>query len=139
MRSKNMDRKELIEFFNKRPRNCLISTANNRGESNISVYGTPKMLDENTMVMAARDNRTYRNLKQNPKAAVMVVEPGEIKHQTKAVRIYLEVISIETEGELLQKFKKEVAERTGQKVADALRAAIRFEVTEVRPLIDPLD
>ena len=46
-----MDRKEDMEFFNKRPRNCLISTANSKGEMNVAVYGSPRMIDENTVVL----------------------------------------------------------------------------------------
>ena len=133
-----MDRKEVMEFFNKRPRNCLISTANSKGDVNVAVYGSPRMIDENTVVLAVRGNRTYRYLSENPKASIIVVEPGEITHSSKAVRVYLELISIETEGPLLKEFKDNLAKRMGKDAADALQAAIRFEITEVRPLIDPL-
>ena len=131
-----MDRKEVLEFFNKRPRNCLLCTANKNGDVNVAAYGSPQMIDENTVAFAARDRRSYQYLMENPKAAIIVVDPGEIKHDSKAVRVYLELIAVETEGELLNQFKEAVASRAGQEAADALQAAMRFEITEVRPLID---
>ena len=133
-----MDRKEVMEFFNKRPRNCLISTANSEGEVNVAVYGSPRMIDEDMVVLAVRNSRTYQNLLNNPKAAIIVVEPGEITHESKAVRVYLEVTAIETEGDLLGQFKEEIGARAGKEVADALQAAIRLKITGVRPLIDPI-
>ena len=134
-----MDRKEVMEFFNKRPRNCLISTDNSEGDVNVAVYGSPRMIDEDTVVLAVRNSRTYQNLQKNPKAAIIVVEPGEITHDSKAVRLYLEVTAIETEGDLLNQFKEEIGARAGKEVADALQAAIRLKITGVRPLIDPIN
>ena len=131
-----MDHKELMEFFNKRPRNCLLCTANKNGAVNVAVYGTPKMIDENTVAFAARERRSYQYLIENPKAAIIIAEPGEIKYDSKAVRVYLELIAVEKEGELLDQFKEGVASRAGKKAADALQFAMRFEITEVRPLVD---
>ena len=131
-----MDRKEVMAFFNKRPRNCLLCTANKSGDVNVAAYGTPQMIDEDTVAFAAGDRRSYQYLMENPKAAIIVVDPGEIKHDSKAVRVYLELIAVETEGDLLNQFREAVAGRAGQEAADALQAAMRFEITEVRPLID---
>ena len=131
-----MDRKELMDFFNKRPRNCLLCTGNKNGDVNVAVYGTPKMIDENTVALAARDRRSYQYLMENPKAAIVVLEPGEIRPDSKAVRVYLELIAVEKEGELLDQFKESVASRAGKESADSLQAAMRFEITEVRPLVD---
>jgi hypothetical protein len=131
-----MDRKEMMEFFNTRPRNCLLCTADKKGDVNVAAYGSPQMIDENTVALAARDRRSYQYLMQNPKAALIVAEPGEIKHDSRAVRVYLELIAVETEGDLLDRFREAVAGRAGKEAAAALKAAMRFEITEVRPLID---
>ena len=133
-----MERKEVMALFNKRPRNCLICTANTKGEVNVAVYGSPRMIDEDTVVLAVRNNRSYQNLQKNPKAAIIVVEPGEIKHDSKAVRVYLEVTDIETDGDLLDQFKEEIGARAGKEVADSLQAALHLNITGVRPLIDPI-
>jgi hypothetical protein len=133
-----MEQQEVMALFNKRPRNCLICTANTEGEVNVAVYGSPRMIDEDTVVLAVRNNRSYQNLQKNPKAAIIVVEPGEIKHDSKAVRVYLEVTNIETDGDLLEKFREEIGARAGKEVADSLQAALRLKITGVRPLIDPI-
>ena len=132
-----MDRKEVMEFFNKRPRNCLISTANSIGEVNVAVYGSPRMIDENTVVLGIGNKLSYQNLRENPKAAIIVAEPGEITHDSNAVRLYLDVASIETEGDLYEEMKAGIAKRVGKEAADNLQAAIRLKITDVRPLIAP--
>ena len=134
-----MDRREVMEFFNKRPRNCLLCTGNSKGDINVAVFGSPQMIDENTVVLGVGNKRSYLYLKENPKAAIIVMEPNEIKHDSRAVRVYLEVTSINTEGELFEKVKEGVASRAGKQAADGLQAAISFRISELRPLIDPID
>ena len=105
-----MDRKELKEFFNRRPRNCLLVTSDGVGKVNVAVYGSPTMIDEQTVVFSTRESRSYQYLRKNPQAALVVVEPGEISRASKGMRVYLELTGIETAGELLDKFKKEVVQ-----------------------------
>lgn len=133
-----MEQKEVMALFNGRPRNCLICTANTAGDVNVAVYGSPRMIDEDTVILAVRNNRSYQNLQKNPKAAIIVVEPGEINHDSKGVRVYLEMTNIETEGDLLDQFREEIGARAGKEVADSLQAALRLKITGVRPLIDPI-
>lgn len=130
-----MDRKELMELFNHRPRNSLLVTSNRKGEVNAAVYGSPRMINENTVVLASRESRSYRNLRENPHAAIVVVEPGEIGRSSKGIRVYLELTAIETEGDLLKEFKEQVASRAGKESAEKLHAAMRFKIIEVRPLV----
>lgn len=131
-----MDRKELVELFNHRPRNSLLVTSSKKGKVNVAVYGSPKMIDENTVVLASRESRSFRYLQENPEAAIIIVEPGVMGRESKGIRVYLELTATEREGELLEEFKKEVAGRAGKQAAEAVRAAMRFRVTEVRPLVD---
>jgi hypothetical protein len=130
-----MDRKETMEFFNHRPRNCLLVTSNGKGKVNVAVYGSPRMIDQDTVALATRENRSYQYLRENPEAAIIVVEPGEITRASKGVRVSLELTSVETEGDLLQEFKEHVAKRAGKESAAGIKAAIRFRITEVRPLV----
>lgn len=130
-----MDRKEVMELFNRRPRNSLLITSNRKGKVNVAVYGSPRMIDENTIVLASRETRSYQYLRENPDAAIVVVEPGEISRASKGLRIYLELTAFETEGALLDQFKTEIAARAGKQSAELLRGAMRFRITEVRPLV----
>ena len=52
-----MDRKELMEVFNKRPRIGALGTCDDKGNVNVAVMGSPQMTDENgQLVRSAADN-----------------------------------------------------------------------------------
>jgi len=131
-----MDRKELMTLFNKQPRIGTLSTANKVGDVNVAVFGSPQMIDENTVVMGIGENRTFRNLQRNPKAVFIVMEPGETVMDWKGARVYLEAIDVETSGEFYDKIKHNIAKAAGTQAASMIHAAIRFKVTDVRPLVD---
>jgi predicted pyridoxine 5'-phosphate oxidase superfamily flavin-nucleotide-binding protein len=71
-----MDNKQVMEMFNRQARIGALATANNNGEVNAAVFGSPRMIDEKTIIMAIGDNRSFRNLQENPKASFIVMEPG---------------------------------------------------------------
>jgi hypothetical protein len=137
-RRNTMERKEVMELFNKRPRISALSTANNKGDVNVAAFGSPRMIDENTVVMGIGNSRSLQYLKENPRAAFIIMEPpGETNKDWKGIRVYLEVTGIESEGSLLDQIKQGVGKMAGKAAADNLQAAIRFNITEVRPLRDP--
>ena len=68
-----------------------------------------------------------------------MVEPGEAPATWKGVRLYLEVQSFERYGEVLDSFRTNIRKVAGDKSANAIQAAIRFKITDVRPLIAPKD
>jgi len=131
-----MDRKELMEIFNKRPRIGTLSTANKNGEVNVAVFGSPQMIDENTVVMGIGNNRTLRNLKENPKAVFIVLEPGKGIMDWKGARVYLRATNIESSGAFYENIKEAIRKAAGEQAAQMIHAAIRFEITEVRPIVD---
>jgi hypothetical protein len=131
-----MDRKDLMTLFNKQPMVGSLSTANKIGDVNVAVFGSPRMIDENTVVMGIGENRTFRNLQRNPKAVFIVMEPGETVMDWKGARVYLEAIDMETSGEFYDQIKHNIAKAAGQQAADMIHAAIRFKITEVRPIVD---
>ena len=133
-----MDRKEAMAFFNKRPRIGTLSTANKQGEVNVAVFGSPQMIDEETVVMGIGNNRSFKNLQENPKAAFIVLEPGETLPEWKGVRVYLRAEAIEVQGALLKQIKENVSKAAGPRAAENIHAGIRFKVTEVRPLVAPV-
>ena len=133
-----MNRQELMTLFNKYPRIGTLSTANYEGDVNVAVFGSPRMIDEDTVVMGIGENRSYRNLQRNPKAVFIVMEPGESMSDWKGARVYLEAVDMETQGEFYDQIRYNIAKVAGKEAADAIaiHAAIRFKITEVRPLID---
>jgi hypothetical protein len=94
------------------------------------------MIDENTVVMGMGENRSFRNLQRNPKAVFIVVEQGETVMDWKGARVYLEAVDMETSGEFYNQIKVNIAKAAGQQASDMIHAAIRFKITEVRPIVD---
>ncbi len=131
-----MNRQELLALFNKKPRIGTLSTANGAGDVNVAVFGSPQMIDENTVVMGIGKNRTFRNLQENPKAVFIILEPGETVMDWGGARVYLETLDIETGGGFYDQIKENIAKAAGSQAADMIHAAIRFRITEVRPPVD---
>ena len=126
----------LINYFNKQPRLGTLSTADKSGKVNSAYFGSPRMVDENTIFMGLGENRTFANLQQNPKAVFMVMEPGESIMDWKGVRIYVKMTDCQTFGEKLDKLKATIAEKAGESAAKMMHAAVTFEIVEIRPLAD---
>jgi len=137
IRRENMDRKDVMELFNKRPRVGTLSTSNKSGDVDVAVFGSPQMVDENTVVMGIGQNRSFQNLQENPKAVFIVMEPGETLMDWKGCRVYLLAQTIDTAGELYNQIKSKIAETAGEAAAKMIHAAIRFKVTDVRALLAP--
>jgi hypothetical protein len=131
-----MDRTELMELFNKYPRIGALATANREGDVNVAVFGSPRMVDENTIVMGIGNNRSFRNLQRNPKAVFIVMEPGETVMDWKGARVYLEAVDLATDGEFYNQIKQHITKSSGVQAANMIQAAIRFKITEVRPIVD---
>ena len=131
-----MNRMEVMELFNKETRIGTLSTANRKGEVNVAVFGSPRMIDENTVIMGIGRNRSFRNLQENPQAAFIVVEPGKTAMDWKGARVYLEAVDIESGGGFFEEVKAGIAKVAGKEAAAMVHAAIRFRITEVRPIMD---
>lgn len=134
-----MDRKQVMQMFNKQTRIGALATTNKNGDVNTAVFGSPRMIDNETVIMAIGDNRSFRYLQENPKASFIVIEPGGSPTEWKGARLYLEMESFERYGELLDSFREKIRKVAGNKSANAIIAAIRFKIKDVRPLIAPPD
>ena len=134
-----MDRKKVMQMFNKETRIGALATADKTGQADVAVFGSPRMIDEDTVIMAIGDNRSFRNLQENPKASFIVIEPGGAPMEWGGARLYLEVDSFERYGELVDSFRENIRKMAGDRSANAIVAAVRFKITDVRPLIAPLE
>jgi hypothetical protein len=126
----------LIEYFNKQPRLGCMSTSGKGGKVNVACFGSPRMVDEKTVVMALRKNRTFDNLRENPNAVFMIMEPGKTSSEWKGIRVYLKMKEYDTSGEKLEKARAQAARAVGDEAAKAVYAAVTFEIEEVRPIVD---
>ena len=128
--------KSLMAYFNKEPRLGILSTSNKAGEIDSAYFGSPRMVDEKTILVALGKNKTYANLQENPQACYLIMEPGKSIAEWKGVRIYLTMTTCETSGDNLAMMKKAVSEMAGEAAAEMMYAAATFLVTNVRPLAD---
>jgi hypothetical protein len=127
---------KLMEYFNKQPRLGCLSTSGKNGMVDVACFGSPRMVDEKTVVMALRKNRTFENLKENPNAVFMIMEPGKTSAEYKGIRVYMRMKEYQTSGEKLEAVRAQTAKRVGEEAAKAVHAAVTFEVEDVRPIVD---
>ncbi|MDA8408533.1 MAG: pyridoxamine 5'-phosphate oxidase family protein [Deltaproteobacteria bacterium] len=129
--------KNLMEYFNKQPRLGTLSTADTNGNVDSAYFGSPRMVDEKTIVMGTGKNRTYSNLLENPHAVFLIMEPGKTVTDWKGVRIYVEMKEHETSGQKLDQIRAAIAEKVGPEAANKMiHAALTFEIKDIRPLAD---
>ncbi len=126
----------LMEYFNKQPRIGTLSTSSKDGKVDVALMGSPRMVDEKTVIMALALNRTFSNLQENPHAVYMIMEPGTGIIDWKGIRVYLRMKGCETSGELIETIRRESSKFIGEAAAKMLHAAVTLEVEEVRPLVD---
>jgi hypothetical protein len=127
---------KLIDYFNKMPRLGTLSTASKEGKPNVAYFGSARMIDEKTMFMGCRKNRTFSNLQENPYAVFAIMEPGNSAPEWKGVRVYLKMTECQTSGQKIDTLRKQIAEKAGESAARTMHAAITFEVQELRPFAD---
>jgi hypothetical protein len=125
-----------MEYFNKQPRLGTLSTAGKDGKVNAAYFNSPHMTDEKTVFMGLGKNRTLANLKENPYAVFLILEPGKALTEWKGVRVYLKMTEFQTEGEKLDQIKAIIGKAGGERAAQMIHAAVTFQVDEIRPLAD---
>ena len=132
-----MERGELMELFNNAKRIGILSTSDGKGNVNSGLFGSPRMIDGDTVVMACGNNRSLANMRLNPKAVYVFFEPGRNPMDWKGARVYLRAEKFEKEGPLLDRFIEEIRARVGDQAASRLTTAVTFRIESIRPLIDP--
>lgn len=122
---------KLSELFAS-PGFAVMSTAAADGSVNSAVYARPHVIDETTLVWGMTDRRTYRNVSQNRHASFLFKtgNPG-----FSGVRLTLELIRTEEDGELLETIKANADVVVGPGAGAAVTHAAWFRVTERRELI----
>lgn len=114
-----------------------LSTSNAAGEINAAIFGSARLLnDGSTLALALGDNRTLRNLRQQPAAVFLLARPGATLAQWQGVRLYLRLERLESDGELFTALLAETEHLAGRRAARRLRAAALFHVEAARPLLD---
>lgn len=121
----------LAELFTN-PGLGVMSTSSSDGKVNSAVYARPHVIDETTLVWGMTDKRTYQNLTRNRHAAFLFKTNGPGYN---GVRLALELIKTEEEGELLETIKANTESIVGPGAGAGITHASWFRVAEVRGLI----
>ena len=116
-------------------RSNVLATADKSGAVNLAVFGSFAMMDDSTVIVMMGDNRSYANLKENPTATCLVTLHGKTGMQQEGCRLYLKVRSMEDEGAMFDQIKGKVRERVGD-AAEMLKHLVRFDIEDVRPILD---
>ena len=127
----------LSDFFNNH-HDKLVCTANKHGVPNISIMGTPRLMESGDIVFHISDpiSVTMDNMKENKEVVFMAYVPGERARDYHGVRIHTEVTEIISSGEKFELIKEKISERYGKDKADELLASITCRVKKVRPVVD---
>lgn len=117
------------------PARGFLATTDKKGRCDVGCFSSLQFSDAETMTMLVGDNRTLANLKEVPRAA-LVVTRGEGMENLEGCRVYLKVSRMVEEGPVIEKGKQLFSESVGGGVPDMIKAFITFEVEDVRPLVD---
>ena len=128
--------KNIIEMVNKQGRVGILCTVDADGKPNAGYFGSPRFRADDTFSLGLMGGRTLENLKANPNAVFLCVEESPVSFTTPGCRLYLKVREIATEGALMDQIREEVGKAAGADAAKMLSAAVAFDVTEVRNLVD---
>jgi len=126
----------LKNFFNTRPRNIIISTANKNREPNVAILNSTRLEDNDLIEFEIGKSITLQNIKENPKIVFMIAREGNTLMEFKGVRIYSKVIDIQTIGEKLDNAKEILRTRVGKEAADSITATVICKIEQIRPLVD---
>jgi len=127
---------EFVAAINLPGRVGVLATASADGKPNAAYFGSPRLDVEGKLTMGMMDNRSLANLEANPHAVFFTVKEAPVGFTTPGWRLYLECKQIEREGEVLEQVKSAIAAAAGEQAAAGIKAAVVFEVTAVRPLVD---
>lgn len=86
--------------------------------------------------MGLGNNRTLKNLEENPLAVLFCVTESPMGFQTPGLRLYLKLKEIQKSAPFYDGIKSAIAEVAGADAAKIIVAAAAFEVTDIRTLVD---
>ncbi len=127
--------KEIFEIVNKPGRVGVLGTANKTGQPNVAYFGSPRLMEDGTLVMGLGSNRSLENLEENPLAVFFAITESPVSFTTPGYRLYLKTKEIQKQGPILDSVRKAIAEHAGEDAAKMIVAGVAFEVTEARPLV----
>ena len=113
----------------------VLATSDRSGKVNVAMFGSYQLMDDSSVIVMLGDNRSYKNLKENPHAACMVMLHGKTGLATEGCRLYMKVRAMEDEGEKWNEVREKIRARIGD-AANMLKHLVWFDIVEARPILD---
>jgi hypothetical protein len=127
--------RDIYNVVNHPGRIATLATADKKGIPDVAYFGSPRLMDDGTLVLGSGENRSLRNLRENPNAAFFCVDEAPVTPKTPGCRLYLKVKSIQDKGPVVEGIRKNIAMYFNKEAAEMIVAAVVFDVVDVRPLI----
>lgn len=129
-------RSQALELLKKPDRLGVLATASASSEPNVGYFSSTVVMDDGTVVLGLGNNRTLKNLGENPAAVYFVIGSAPVGLTTPGFRIYLKAREIQREGPIFERVREGIRQAAGDAAAGNTVAVALFEVTNVRPMID---
>ncbi|RTZ98402.1 MAG: pyridoxamine 5'-phosphate oxidase family protein [Deltaproteobacteria bacterium] len=128
--------KEVFEIANKPGRIGILATASKQGKPNVAYFGSPRLMEDGTLVMGLGNNQSLKNLEENPKAVFFTIGKSPVTFNTPGYRLYLDVREIQKTGPIIDGVKAKISEFAGAQAAKMIVAGVVFDISDIRTLIE---
>ncbi|HEX7667715.1 MAG TPA: hypothetical protein VF407_24475 [Polyangiaceae bacterium] len=130
----------LRQFFNDK-HEIVLCSANERGEPNAAIMGSCRLAETGEVEFEISEPvdspaLTFDNIRGNPKVMFLRFIGGPRARDYRGLRIYADVVEIETSGARIEAIRRMIAEKHGEEKAAETRATVRCRITLIRPVLD---
>jgi len=129
--------KEFMDLINSVPC-CYVGTASKNAVPNMAPMGSTRAVSPDTIVLQVMALKTFENLKENPKVAIVVTSElppkGEASKEKMAKVSAFQIkgsANVLTSGDMFEQTMKRAVERMGPQVAAMLKAVVTVKVEEI--------
>jgi len=110
----------------------VMATADASGAVNTAIYASPRIIDEHTVAWGMTERRTYQNVRENPNASYLYIDPGG---GFQGVRLTLRLKELKDSGPLLEEIRENTRTVSSPSAAEAVKYVAYFTIVERRPLV----
>ncbi len=121
---------DLKEYFENIEGTGILATSDSEGNVDLAIYSRPYVIDENKIAFSMLERTSYAYIQSNPKAAYMFIESGK---GYKGTRLYLKMISEETDTKVIEKIRSH-RQRMHESKTDSARHFVYFSIEKIRPV-----
>jgi hypothetical protein len=121
----------LKEYIDNRKVLCVLSSADGSGKVTTAIYSTPHVMDDGSVCFIMREKLTWRNIRENPHAACMLIEEAA---GHRGIRLFLSMIREENDPGLIASMMRRHLTPEEDR-AKGPKHLVVFSVDKILPLI----